>query len=301
MMTRRSRAVTTALVLAFTAAIGATSAPLAAQQRTLSADSTISVVLPADFIPVRINDSAALQFADSVGSVFVMILRESKHELAGWNLARHSMVTLGRAIAGMEMPELAGPVHASLAGHPAVHYELRGTTNGVAIAALHSTIETPSALAQVFMWTAPEQWVAREPMLRQVLASVEFIDAPASLSRDVFDIVPGTWAWPSQGGCTGATQTFAVAPDRRSMTITHSEPYEAADGTMKSVTHYVIEDWSDGVLHTFIVDESRVTDDGAHVKWDLVLVGRNRLAWHRTDWDYAGLTAAMHSCTQPTS
>lgn len=80
------------------------------------------------------------------------------------------------------------------------------------------------------------------------------------------------------------------------MFIHHSEPYETEDGEMRSVTPYVIEGDGPGVLHTFIPDETRLTDAGDPVKWDLVVVARNRLAWHRTDWPGGGLTKMLRRC-----
>lgn len=65
---------------------------------------------------------------------------------------------------------------------------------------------------------------------------------------------------------------------------------------MRSETQYVIEGAQPTVLNTYIVDESRLTEAGDPVQWDLVLVGRNRMAWHRTDWEEGALTGPLMRC-----
>ena len=80
------------------------------------------------------------------------------------------------------------------------------------------------------------------------------------------------------------------------MKIQHSEPIEKANGSKVSVTNYVIEGSAPGVLHTYIPDETRMTDRGEPVKWDLVVVARNRITWHRKDWPEGAYTRMLRRC-----
>lgn len=285
------------LLVALTAFMGVAPATSLAQDRIISPDSSVSMVLPATFHPLVLNPGATLQFGDSATESYVMVLLESKQDMVGWNLTRHSMITLAHVLASLDSPEVAGPDSLAIGGHEAVQYTVKGATQGRRIAYLHTTIDSPDNFAQVVAWTVASRWSSNEDLIREIVASIE-IPAPAvATSTDVHELVAGTWAWESTGsGCSGPTQTFVVADDRKSMEIHHSEPIERANGSMESVTRYVIERSSPLVLHTFIPDESRLTEAGEPVKWDLVVIGRNRLAWHRADWPEGSFTGMLRRC-----
>jgi hypothetical protein len=272
------------------------------QNRVFSPDSSFSVALPATFEPLSVNAVAQIQFGDTVGKSYFMAIVESKQDLYGWNLTRHSMVTLAQAVGAIDFPELSGPTALEIGGYPAVQYELRGASQGTQIVYLHTTLDTPGAYAQLLAWSVRSQWTKNQASLRDILDSFRMADSatrsPAG-DRDVFTIVSGTWAWEnSDTGCDSDTQTFTFTDDRSGMTIKQSEPFESPDGEMRSVTEYVIEGVEPTVLHTFIPEETRRTDAGVPVKWDLVILSNGRLAWHRTDWVEGSLTAALTRCTE---
>lgn len=274
---------------------------LEAQNRIVSPDGTVSVLLPDGFGEAQLNPAADLQFADTLTGSFFMLLTEPKDDLFGWNLTRHSMITLASILTATDFPELTGPTSLELGGYPAVQYELRGVSQGTQIVFLHTTIDAPTRFAQFLVWSPRSKWNANEWTLRDVLESIEVEDADPSVSDpllDVFGVVPGTWAWEgSETGCASDTQTFVISDDHSQMTIFHSEPYEKSDGTMISTTEYVVEGATELVLHTFIPGEIRLTDEGAPVKWDLVAINRDRMAWHRADWDEGEATKALVRCT----
>jgi hypothetical protein len=272
------------------------------QNHVFSPDSSFSVVLPATFEPLSLNAVAQIQFGDTVGKSYFMAIVESKADLYGWNLTRHSMVTLAQAVGAIDFPELSGPTALEIGGYPAVQYELRGASQGTQIVYLHTTIDTPGAYAQLLAWSVRSQWPKNEARLRDILASFQISGAapliPAGVG-DIYDIVSGVWAWENRDtGCDSDTQTFSFTDDRTGMTITQSEPFKTPDGEMRSVTEYVIEGVEPTVLHTFIPDETRRTDEGSPVKWDLVTLSRNRMTWHRTDWPEDGRTAALRRCDE---
>jgi len=127
--------------------------------------------------------------------------------------------------------------------------------------------------------------------------SIQLPSVTYAISTDVHHIVAGTWAWESDAApCSGLKQTFVVADDRKSMKIHHSEPIESANGKTTSVTDYVVERSSPLMLHTYIPDETRRTDTGEPVKWDLVVVARNRITWHRADWPEGAFTGMLRRC-----
>lgn len=284
------------LVLAC-ATVPAMPATLMAQDRLVNVDSTFSVVLPTRFHPILINENADLQFADTLTEAYVMALWEGKEDLVGWNLVRHSTITLAQVLAGLDYPEVTGPVSRTIGGHPATEYGIRGASQGMRIAYLHTSIESPVGFVQLVAWTRASTWDSVEEDLRAIIESAELAADFPRVSTDIHDIVPGLWAWESREElCGGRTQRFVISPDRASMQIHHSEPIESATGDTTSVTDYVIEGSGPRVLHTYIPGETRLTDSGDPVKWDLVVIGRNRIAWHRADWPQGGYTGMLRRC-----
>ena len=268
----------------------------AAQERIFSPDSSVSIALPRSFQPLALNDNASLQFGDSASDAYVMVLRDDRTKLGDWNLARHSMIMVAQLLTSVGLPDVNGPLTLEIGGNPARQYEITGDAGDMRISYLHTTVESPDAYTQVVAWTTAPRWAENAGTLRSIVSSFQTHSPAASI--DPFEIVPGTWAWDSeeQPCSSGRTQRFVIDEDGRTMQIHHSEPIEDEDGTTRTVTDYVIEGWTPLMLKTFIPNETRLTQAGDPVKWDLVVVGRNRIAWHRADWPAGALTRMLRRC-----
>lgn len=292
---------TEGVILCTAAVLIGVASPATAQDPIISPDSVMSVILPKGFQPYQMNPVAELQFADTLSGTFFLAVIEEKEDLFGWNLTRHSMITLAQMMVALDFPEMSDAVHIEVSGDPAVQYEVRGVVQGTRIAYLHTTVDAPTAFVQLLGWTVQSKWDLNQAMLREIVESVEIVDPEPTdprPSESIWDIIPGTWAWEhNEPVCESKTQTFEISEDGTAMTITHSEPFEREDGSMESVTNYVVEGATATALNTFIPEETRLTEDGVPVKWDLVMVARNRLVWHRTDWPEGSLTAALRRCS----
>lgn len=272
----------------------------AAQDRIFAIDSSASMAVPGGFFAAPLNESALLQFADTSGRTFVLLIHDNREDVPGWSLATYSMTTTAQLLTSLRLPEVSSPEPFVLDGHPAIRYRIRGGMDDMDLAYLQVAVETPETFAMLVGWSLASDWQASEATIHDIMESLRFHGPVDGVSADMHAIVPGTWAWDNEPeACTGTVQRFELAEDGRSMRIRHSEPYEAMDGTMTDVTEYVVEEVGPGYLATYIPGETRLTDDGVPVKWDLVAVGRNRLAWHRTDWEPGHLTAMLRRCDAP--
>ena len=275
----------------------ATSGEASAQGRVFAKDSAVSINLPASFIPAPLNEEAVLQFADTASDAYVIILLEPKVDLTGWNLTRHSWVTAAQIVAGLDHPVVAGPIALEIGSNAATQYEIRGSMQGTRVAYVNTSIESPDAFAQVLAWTTGSQWDANQQTLKALTASVQLHAAPGMFTYDIRQLIAGTWAWDrGPAACEGPTQRFELAPDRKTMKIHHSEPITNSAGETTDVTNYVVEGGDADVLHTYIPGETRLDDNGNPVKWDLVLIARNRIAWHRADWPEGATTGMLRRC-----
>lgn len=108
---------------------------------------------------------------------------------------------------------------------------------------------------------------------------------------DIFAVVQGTWAWTTAGDqCITNPHTISFTPDHTGMIITAAHPYRRPDGRLDSVAFYDIQAHTASWIRGAIRGETRQTEDGRPVVWDLVLTSPDRYVWHRTDW-----LAGMHT------
>jgi hypothetical protein len=115
--------------------------------------------------------------------------------------------------------------------------------------------------------------------------------------KDIYSIVQGTWAWTtSDTNCLADPHRIAFTPDHKGMTITEAHPYKLPDGTLDSVAYYDILRVTPTSIRGAIRGETRLTDDGQPVVWDLVLKSPDRYTWHRTDWAAWEHTQEIHRC-----
>ena len=96
---------------------------------------------------------------------------------------------------------------------------------------------------------------------------------------DIRASVAGRWTWASDtAGCRNA-HTIAFADGGKVMTITSADV-----GASDPVTTYDVQFVSRSTIRGAIRGETRMTDDGKPVVWDLVLTSPDEYRWKRTDW-----------------
>lgn len=154
--------------------------PLAAQSgkgRTVeSSDGSLKITVPADWSAQELNDAAELQVGNEDQNAYLIVLIEKKGDLFGWNIQRHSLVTLGKLLSDVDLPKVSGPKPMTIGAWPAVQYEIRGAASGTNIVYLHTTIETPELFAQILAWTVPSQEAANRKKLESAILSIRPVD-----------------------------------------------------------------------------------------------------------------------------
>lgn len=116
---------------------------------------------------------------------------------------------------------------------------------------------------------------------------------------DVFSIAAGTWGWtttPADSACGAGRHTITFSADRRLMYITQATPWTDPSGAVRQVSEYDILEHSGRHIRGRIRGETRLTDAGEPVAWDLVIRSPDAYQWHRTDWMALGHTARIERC-----
>lgn len=114
---------------------------------------------------------------------------------------------------------------------------------------------------------------------------------------DIYAAVAGTWDWAGADSvCVRDPHTISFSPDQRVMVLTHTLPWTDSEGAEHRVAEYDILEASRRHVRGRIRGETRRTDAGEPVVWDLVLRSRHEYRWHRTDWPKGSYTKPVRRC-----
>ena len=123
--------------------------------------------------------------------------------------------------------------------------------------------------------------------------------APFDTGREggQFEVAAGAWDWSTADSvCLGNPHTITFTPDRKRMFIAFRTPWTDSTGASHRVSTYDVLASSSSHIRGAIRGETRMTDEGVPVVWDLVLTSDSSYAWHRTDWEPGAQTAEVVRC-----
>ena len=151
---------------------------------------------------------------------------------------------------------------------------------------------------RIALWVVGALVVAFAGLALYAVRTVLKADYVIANGRSVQDNVAGRWDWATRATpCSDSTHTIAFSDDGRTMTITMQFPVVVDSGERDwSVTTYDILKTTPSRIRGAIRGETRMTDDGKPVVWDLVVTGDNEYSWYRTDWPSWGRTSGNIRC-----
>lgn len=109
------------------------------------------------------------------------------------------------------------------------------------------------------------------------------------------EIVTGTWGFEMEGAsCEDNPHTIEFSADGQFMFLRYSK---SVDGEPPTITKYKLLGEGPGFMRMAMEGETRTTDEGDLVKWDMVLLDPDSYCWHRTDWQGGGCTQPANRCS----
>lgn len=109
--------------------------------------------------------------------------------------------------------------------------------------------------------------------------------------------LPGKWDWEkSEPRCGDAAGTFSFSPDGHEVRVNvaaGADPGAGAAG--RDVVYEVLADQGK-TMRVRAVGETRRTDAGAPVEWDLVMLNPDAFCWRRADWPVGKCTQLLLRC-----
>jgi len=121
----------------------------------------------------------------------------------------------------------------------------------------------------------------------------------AAASPKVLQKVVGTWGWvEAPNTCQANPHTISVTPDGQGLILRYAHPTEMVGGESSIEARYEIRGSTNKSIRLALVApmETRKRATGELVVWDLILDGRNKYRWRRTDWGQRLYTREIVRC-----
>lgn len=136
-----------------------------------SSDGFVKVKIPGDWKEMQLNDAANLQYGNEEKGIYFMIIDDAKQDIDGWNLKKHSFITLAKLLEGVTSPVIEGPKTIIAGKQEGIQYSIKGSVQGQMIIYLHTTFETDHTFSQVLTWTIPSQFDKNKETMSMVISS----------------------------------------------------------------------------------------------------------------------------------
>lgn len=136
-----------------------------------SSDNQIMLKIPNGFSVMDLNESANLQYGNEDIGLYILVLNDTKEDIEGWNIKKHSIITLAKLLAAVNSPQIEGPMNLSVNGYQGVQFIVKGSVGGHMIVYYHTTFETPTAFSQVLVWTIPSQLDKNKNQINSIIGS----------------------------------------------------------------------------------------------------------------------------------
>ncbi|MBK7858715.1 MAG: hypothetical protein IPJ65_08855 [Archangiaceae bacterium] len=130
----------------------------------------------------KLNEQAVLQASNRGSELYVIVLSQSKEELADMDLKKFSDETRATQMQAMKNAVEEGPRPRTVGGMNAIEYVLKGTVDKASIVMKHVAVDGGKRYHQVLVWTLQSSWDNEKVGLDQVIESLKE-SAPAAAAR----------------------------------------------------------------------------------------------------------------------
>lgn len=119
--------------------------------------------------------------------------------------------------------------------------------------------------------------------------------------HDPFTVLPGKWGWAGSNDCASYPKVIHFSADRKLMYLSLAPV--TPDGKReprRQATYSILSVLPIG-LSVSLHGENRRDATGKLVTWDLIIMDKNQLCWHRSDWPQYGCTKSIYHCQNLTN
>lgn len=142
----------------------------------IASDDKTRITIPANWDKLELNEAAEIQVGNLRDEAYLIVLNEAKEDMHGWNIEKHSRVTLGRLLSSMAFPTISGPKTLKVGRSPAVQYEVRGAVDNLNLVYIHTTVDGPKYFSQILAWTLPSKADTIKPLLLEAIKTFREVE-----------------------------------------------------------------------------------------------------------------------------
>ena len=120
--------------------------------------------------------------------------------------------------------------------------------------------------------------------------------ATASTSLNPHTTIPGQWGWKGSNDCAAYPEVIHFSADGKQMLLSLAPVTpDGAREPRRQSTYNILRELPNG-LSMSLHDEARRDASGKLVTWDLIVMDKNQMCWHRSDWPQYGCTKSIDRC-----
>jgi len=161
----------------------------------VSEDGWISVEVPRRWSTLAsLHEDANLKVGDPAAEEYMIVLSEPIAGSDGTTLETFATTARAALLEGLQNGQAGAVQPLTIHGYPALRCRLTGSTSGIAVCYLHTSLQTPDGFHQIVQWTMPAREAAVRPIFEQIAASFRVVGPqPAVVSTpEIRKPHPGT-------------------------------------------------------------------------------------------------------------
>lgn len=153
---------------------GVPQAPAEPLGRIVDADSVIAIQAPDDWMEYDLGvPDASITIGSPSEDAYFLVIVENKVDMYGWNLDRHSYITLAQSLVSMDFPEIVEDQDVEVDGRPSRSFVIQGATQGMQLSYIKVTVDAPTAFVQLIGWSTRSTFDQYGPVIRGIIDSAE--------------------------------------------------------------------------------------------------------------------------------
>lgn len=114
--------------------------------------------------------------------------------------------------------------------------------------------------------------------------------------HDPFTVLPGKWGWEGSNDCAANPEVIHFSADRKQMYLSLAPASQDGKREPRRQATYSILSVLPIGLSVALHGETRRDASGKPVTWDLIIMDKSKLCWHRSDWPQYGCTKSISRC-----
>lgn len=118
----------------------------------------------------------------------------------------------------------------------------------------------------------------------------------ASAALNSRTTIPGQWGWADSYDCAAQPEVIHFSADGKKMFLSLAPVTpDGAREPRREATYNILRELPNG-LSLSLHGETRRDASGKPVTWDLIVMDKNQMCWHRSDWPQYGCTKSIDRC-----